>query len=96
MALVLEWLTLRQGPMGDLVPLTATQAYAIDYVLVALSMAGAFFGIRGKSMDPVGRMLLVAGPALLDVIYYFMYYDVNVLWCLPLLAVAYVFVWPKD
>lgn len=95
-ALVLELLTLKQGPMGEHFPLTATMAYVIDYVLVALSLAGAFFGIRGKSMHPLTRIVMVGLPAQLDVIYYFMFYDVNVLWCLPLLAVAYVFVWPKD
>lgn len=97
-AIALEVVTRMNGPLLDLsgAELSAGTAYAVDYALLILSLAGTFFGIRCKQLNPVLRMSFITIPATFDLIYYYFNYDVNVLWCLPVLCVAYIFVWPKD
>lgn len=92
----LEIYTSACGPLSDAVALSPQTEYAVNYALLLLSLAGVFFAIRGKGLSPLPRMCMVAVPALADTVYYYLRYDANVLWCLPVLFVAYLFVWPKE
>ena len=96
LAAVLEWHTLSHGPLSGYLCMTPVAEYAVNYALVAVSLLTAFLAIRYKRMCTLARMCMVSVVACLDIVYYFVNFDPNVLWCLPMLLVAYLFVWPKD
>ena len=96
LAAVLEWHTLSHGPLSGYLSMTPVAESAVNYALVAVSLLTAFLAIRSKRICNPVRMCMVAVVACLDMVYYFVNFDPNVLWCLPMLLVAYLFVWPKD
>lgn len=92
----LELYTQAEGPLSDAVTLSPQTEYIVNYSLLLLSLAATFLAIRGRKISPLPRMVMLAVPAWADTVYYYFRYDVNVLWCLPVLCVAYLFVWPKE
>lgn len=96
-ALAMTVLTLRNGNICADVELDPLVAYCTNYLLVIVSIFATYSTIRYKSIwSAILRMSIIGAVALADVIYYFLFQDKNVLWCLPVLAVAYATVWFKE
>ena len=93
-ALGLEFLTDSRGPiLGELE--NQAQAQYIFGMATALSViASAFLAIKKKQLNPIVRMALVMSGVNMVMLDYYCFFDTNLLYLLPVLAIAYMFIWP--
>lgn len=91
LAYVLEWYTQANGPLVDAreVP---TMTYVFSIVVALSTIVSAFYAIRMRNMNPLVRLSMLNTAALLAIMDYYLFYDTNMLACLPILAVASLFV----
>jgi hypothetical protein len=92
-ALLLEFITDKRGPLlegiGD-----AQFQYIFGLICALSAIVSAFLAIKKKQLNPFVRMaILMSGVNMILFDYYF-FYDTNLLYFLPLLAIAYMFIWP--
>lgn len=94
-ALCLEYFTSNTGPLLDTVEEAPQLSYAFGMACVFSTMLSSFFAIRMKGWSAIVRMSLVIASANLIVFDYYFFYDTNMIFCLPLLGVVYLFLWPS-
>ncbi len=89
--LLLEWYTSTNGPLLDAreVP---TMTYVFSIVVALTTIVSAFYAIRQRNVNPLIRLSMLNTAALLAVMDYYLFYDTNMLACLPILAVASLFI----
>lgn len=74
----------------------ANFTYFSSCLCALMVIAGLFVSIRCTNMHPVARMLFLFVPALAVLLDYYLLMDTNLLYALPLMAIAYIFVYPKN
>ena len=93
-ALLLEFLTDSRGPllegMGD-----AQFQYVFGMICALAAIVSAFLAIKKKQMNPILRMVVVMSGVNMILMDYYFFYDTNLLYFLPILAIAYMFIWPS-
>lgn len=91
--LLLEFLTDKRGPLlegiGD-----AQFQYVFGLICVLSAILSAFLAIKKKQLNPIIRMALVMSGVNMILLDYYFFYDTNLLYFLPVLAIAYMFIWP--
>ena len=92
-ALCLEFLTDRRGPLLDGMA-DAQFQYVFGLVCALSVIAAAFLAIKKKQLNPIIRMALVMSGVNMVLMDYYFFYDTNLLYFLPVLAIAYMFIWP--
>ena len=91
-AVVLEIHTSKNGPILD-VSAVPNMAYAYSIVCALSTIVSAFFAIRQRNKwNPLLLLGMLNSAAVLTVLDYYMFYDANMLACLPILAAASLFV----
>jgi hypothetical protein len=92
-ALLLEFLTDKRGPllegMGD-----AQFQYIFGLICALSAILSAFLSIKKKRLHPIIRMAILIGGVNMILLDYYFFYDTNLLYFLPVLAIAYLFIWP--
>lgn len=93
-ALFLEFLTDHMGPLlGEIEDMAQVQ-YIFALVCALSAIVSAFLAIKKKQLNPIVRMaVLMSGVNMILLDYYF-FYDTNLLYFIPVLAIAYMFIWP--
>ena len=92
-ALLLEYLTDKKGPLLDGVG-DAQFQYVFSLVCALSAIVAAFLAIKKKQLHPLIRMATVMSGVNMILMDYYFFYDANLLYFLPLLAIAYMFIWP--
>lgn len=91
--LLLEFLADSRGPLlegwGD-----AQFQYVFSMICALSAILSAFLAIKKKQVNPILRMSIVMGAVQLVLLDYYFFYDTNLLYFLPVLAIAYLFIWP--
>ena len=91
-AVVLEIHTSKNGPILDVVAVP-NMAYAYSIVCALSTIVSAFFAIRQRNKwNPLLLLGMLNSAAVLTVLDYYMFYDANMLACLPNLPAASLFV----
>ncbi len=90
-ALLLEWYTNAHGSILD-VQEVPSMAYVFSIVVALSTIVSAFCAIRMRNKNPLLRLSMLNAAALLVVLDYYLFYDTNMLACLPILAVASLFI----
>lgn len=91
----LEFLTDSRGPLlGDIDNLGQIQ-YVFGIVCTLSVILAVYFVIKKKQMNPLLRMSLVMSGVNLVLFDYYFFYDTNLLYCLLILGIAYLFIWPS-
>lgn len=75
---------------------TAMQQYMINVCFVVVILLSVFLTLRMRQIPLLIRMCTISSSAILVMLDYYVLQDTNLLYFLPLLTVAYLFVWPKD
>ena len=92
--LCLEFLIDNKGPLlGELDDLAHIQ-YVFGIITVLSVILSAFLAIKKKQLNPILRMALIMSGVNMVLLDYYFFYDTNLLYCLPVLAIAYMFIWP--
>ena len=92
--LCLELLIDNKGPLlGELDDMTHVQ-YIFGIVTVLSVILSVFLAIKKKQLNPILRMALIMSGVNMVLFDYSIFYDTNLLYCLPVLAIAYMFIWP--
>lgn len=94
-ALMFELITRKQGPLLPPESVSAEMRYIFGIVCVACTILGLFLSLRQQAWNPLFRMTMLVVPALLVIIDYYLLGDINYLFCLPMLAVAYLMIFYK-
>lgn len=92
-ALLLEFLTDSRGPLLDGVG-DAQFQYIFAIVCALSAILAAFLAIKKKQLHPIVRMATVMSGVNMILMDYYFFYDTNLLYFLPVLAIAYMFIWP--
>ena len=94
MALCLEFLTDSRGPLlGGMAD--AQFQYVFGLVCALSAIVSVFLAIKKKRMNPILRMSIVMSGVNMILMDYYFFYDTNLLYFLPVLAIAYMFIWPS-
>ena len=79
--------------MGESEDMAQVQ-YIFALVCALSAIVSAFLAIKKKQLNPIVRMaVLMSGVNMILLDYYF-FYDTNLLYFIPVLAIAYMFIWP--
>ncbi|MBO7068557.1 MAG: hypothetical protein J6W52_07760 [Bacteroidaceae bacterium] len=92
-ALLLEFLTDSRGPLMDGIG-DAQFQYVFGIVCAFSAIISAFLAIKKKQLHPIIRMATVMSGVNMILFDYYFFYDTNLLYFLPVLAIAYMFIWP--
>lgn len=92
-ALLLDFLTDSRGPLLDGVGDSQFQ-YVFGLICALSAIVSAFLAIKKKQMNPILRMAIITSGVNMILLDYFFFFDTNLLYFLPLLAIAYMFIWP--
>ncbi len=92
-ALLLDFLTDSRGPLLDGVG-DAQFQYVFGLICALSAIVSAFLAIKKKQMNPILRMAIITSGVNMILLDYFFFFDTNLLYFLPLLAIAYMFIWP--
>lgn len=92
-ALLLDFLTDSRGPLLDGVA-DAQFQYAFGMICALSAIVLAFLAIKKKQLNPILRMAIVTSGVNMILLDYYFFFDTNLLYFLPLLAIAYMFIWP--
>ena len=93
-ALGLELLTDSTGPLLSELENLAEAQYIFSMATALTAIAAAFLAIVKKKLNPIVRMALVMSGVNMVLLDYYLFFDTNLLYLLPLLAIAYMFIWP--
>ena len=91
--LLLEFLTDKRGPLLDEIG-DAQFQYVFALVCALSAIVSAFLAIKKKQLHPPVRMATVMSGVNMILMDYYFFYDTNLLYFLPVLAIAYMFIWP--
>ena len=92
-ALLLDFLTDSRGPLLDGVG-DAQFQYVFGLICALSAIVSAFLAIKKKQRNPILRMAMITSGVNMILLDYFFFFDTNLLYFLPLLAIAYMFIWP--
>ena len=92
-ALLLDFLTDQKGPLLDGVG-DAQFQYVFGIICAFSAILSAFLAIKKKQMNPILRMAIVTSGVNMILFDYFFFFDTNLLYFLPVLAIAYMFICP--
>lgn len=93
-AFFLDFLTDTTGPLLGGIENVAQFQYVFGLVCALSAILAAFLAIKKKQLNPIIRMaLLMSGVNMILMDYYF-FFDTNLLYFIPVLAIAYMFIWP--
>lgn len=92
-ALLLDFLTDSRGPLLDGTA-DAQFQYVFGIVCALSAIVSAFLAIKKKQLNPILRMAIVTSGVNMILFDYFFFFDTNLLYFLPVLAIAYMFIWP--
>lgn len=92
-ALLLDFLTDSRGPLLDGVG-DAQFQYVFGLICALSAIVSAFLAIKKKQLNPILRMAIITSGVNMILLDYFFFFDTNLLYFLPLLAIAYMFIWP--
>lgn len=87
----LEFYTQRNGVILD-VEDAPNLAYSFSIVCAISTILSTFYAIRQRHWNPLVRLGLLNSAVLLTILDYYMFYDTNMLACLPILVSASLFV----
>ena len=90
-AIGLEVLTGQTGCLLD-VQAMPQAAYAFSLLCGLTAIVAAFCAIRQRKWNPIIRLSILNSAALLTLLDYYLFYDANMLACLPILGAASLFV----
>ena len=93
-ALLLEFLTDSKGPLLGGLENMAQAQYIFGMACALSAIAAAFLAIKKKQLNPIVRMALVMSGVNMILLDYYFFYDTNLLYFLPVLGIAYLFIWP--
>ena len=92
-ACLLEFLTDSRGPLlGGMAD--AKFQYIFSLLCALTAIVSAFLAIKKKQLNPIVRMAVVMSGVNMILMDYYFFYDTNLLYFLPVLAIAYMFIWP--
>ena len=92
-ALLLEMITDSRGPLWD--GIADAQFQCVCGLICALSaIVSAFIAIKKKQVNPILRMGVLMSGATMVLLDYYFFFDANLLYFLPVLGIAYMFIWP--
>ena len=92
-ALFLEFLTDKRGPLLEGIS-DAQFQYIFGLICALSAIVSAFLAIKKKQLNPIIRMAVVMSGVNMILMDYYSFYDTNLLYFLPVLAIAYMFIWP--
>jgi len=93
-AFFLDFLTDAKGPLlGEIKDIDQFQ-YAFGLVCAFSAILTAFLVIKKKQLNPFVRMALVMSGINMILMDYYFFFDTNLLYFIPVLAIAYMFIWP--
>lgn len=93
---VLEVYTLKNGPLMPESEQYGMYSYIMSYVCAFSVILAAYLAIRQRTWNPIVRMAVVHSAIILVMLDYFLFYETNMIFSIPVLAIAYIFAWPKD
>lgn len=93
-ALGLELLTDNMGPLLGGIEDIAQVQYVFGMITALSVILTAFLVIKKKQLNPILRMALVMSGVNMILFDYYFFFDTNLLYLLPVLAVVYMFIWP--
>lgn len=85
---ILYWLTRRMGPFIDVSALGSQFLYVYGLVCAVSTVLGIYLALSRHGWSPVLRLSLLVSPATLVLLDWFLFQDLNMIYCLPLLVVA--------
>ena len=89
------WVLAREGVI-PMMTMCSNVDYAVETVTQLVSLACVFFAVRVRKKHCLCGMLLLVVPALWIVVLDFVFGKENLLYFIPIQAVAYLFVYPRD
>lgn len=92
-ALFLEFLTDKRGPLLEGIS-DAQFQYIFGLICALSAIVSAFLAIKKKQLNPIIRMAVLMSGVNMILMDYYSFYDTNLLYFLPVLAIAYMFIWP--
>ena len=92
-ALFLEFLTDKRGPLLEGIS-DAQFQYIFGLICALSAIVSAFLAIKKKQLNPIIRMAVVMSGVNMILMDYYSFFDTNLLYFLPVLAIAYMFIWP--
>ena len=81
-------LTHRIGPVIDVAALGRQFPYIYGLVCAVSTVLGVYLALSRRSWNPVLRLSVLSSPAILVLMDWLLFQDSNMIYCLPLLAVA--------
>lgn len=94
-ALLLEFVLDTNGPLLGNIDNVAQIQYIFGMVTALSVILSAFLAIKKKHMNPIVRMAVVISGVNMVLFDYYFFYDTNLLYCLFILGIAYLFIWPS-
>lgn len=91
----LEFLTDSRGPLLSGIDNVAQVQYVFGLVSALTVILAAYLAIKKKQMNPFLRMAVVMSGVSIVLFDYYFFYDTNLLYCLFILGIAYLFIWPS-
>ena len=85
---LLYWLTKRMGPLIDVESLGPNFLYIIGLVCAVSTVLCIYLALSRRRWNPVLRLSFLTSPAILVLMDWLLFQDRNMIYCLPLLAVA--------
>lgn len=94
-ALLLEFVSDTNGPLLGNIDNVAQIQYIFGMITALSVILSAFLAIKKKQLNPIVRMAVVISGVNMVLFDYYFFYDSNLLYCLFVLGIAYLFIWPS-
>lgn len=94
-ALLLEFVSDSNGPLLGNIDNVAQIQYIFGMITALSVILSAFLAIKKKQLNPIVRMAVVISGVNMVLFDYYFFYDSNLLYCLFVLGIAYLFIWPS-
>lgn len=94
-ALLLEFVSDTNGPLLGNIDNVAQIQYIFGMITALSVILSAFLAIKNKQLNPIVRMAVVISGVNMVLFDYYFFYDSNLLYCLFVLGIAYLFIWPS-
>ena len=94
-ALLLEFVSDSNGPLLGNIDNGAQIQYIFGMITALSVILSAFLAIKKKQLNPIVRMAVVISGVNMVLFDYYFFYDSNLLYCLFVLGIAYLFIWPS-
>lgn len=88
--LCLEFVTSKTGPLISDSDSASQFNYIMSYVTIVATLVSTFVAVRVRKLSLIIKMALIIASANLVLLDYYLFYDSQRLFCLGILAVAYL------